>query len=440
MKKSIISLFFVFDMLVMVYSTITNISAQEDYTGYVLLVDFKGENRIPLMTDNYGSIKSRWQKQRDNQHNIKLEHNPPIAYVRNTPMEIEVAFCIFPAPPPPEKNPILVWGDGPGNIDFHGVESDPLHPDYPNNFGVYSIESEAPLPQEVGIYDPFIITWKLSLDKGETWISAGQSEHKLYTVFRDPDFDGKYPDWDSDFQSHFPISDIDIGSRNAMNVEFDPNEEQYEELILDNIFDDFRDQRILLTDGSELQYWTGPCAKGETDKDSVDYCYSGQGLIDRQTARCQGIADGFDYILDGQGIPLYPNRIKMVSIDAKVPEDIQADETSLIINPSAKALGNPNPPNHFNAHIISAYGTEQGDDFTIKTIYDPSYGYSFKCGDDNSCLSDWEDKLLQDVCIKSATPPSEDRWTYKNGWYCRPNRPGIEDTELVIDWHNDDMP
>ncbi|MFA5780111.1 MAG: hypothetical protein WC947_08225 [Elusimicrobiota bacterium] len=103
-----------------------------------------------------------------------------VAFTRNTKMKVSVKFFI--KPPSVFSGITKVKGDGPGNLDFPETDATLSG----NELTIANVECSNAFVDEIDIFDPMEIAWKVSPDGGNTWFDAGTNKNQCYITWKDP--------------------------------------------------------------------------------------------------------------------------------------------------------------------------------------------------------------------------------------------------------------
>lgn len=106
--------------------------------------------------------------------------NFPVAFVRNSVMELEASFEIKPAPKP--GTVIKIRGFG---LDGQNVPETQISGGGTNIATLPMAPLSAPLPATVAYFNPFVIDWELNVGN-EGWIAVGQSRNIVYVTLATP--------------------------------------------------------------------------------------------------------------------------------------------------------------------------------------------------------------------------------------------------------------
>jgi hypothetical protein len=104
----------------------------------------------------------------------------PTAFIRDSEMEAKAIFLMNPAVTlGPE---VRVQGDGPGAFDFSGIamlSASSLKTEF--------IHAAEPFENAVDFFDPFEISWTVSLDGGHSWCHVATSSNPIYVILDEPE-------------------------------------------------------------------------------------------------------------------------------------------------------------------------------------------------------------------------------------------------------------
>lgn len=260
------------------------------------------------------------------------------------------------------------------------------------------ILSDRPLPDAVRFYDPFRIDWKVSLDGGTTWLTAGATENRLYATLADPKTKPLYETL------------LDIGCRNAGGLSDASS-------VIAAVWNDFANRNADGTlpgvkrkamdgfnqhDGIAMRYWF---EEGSPLNRSVsDHCHQLRSILDSSSedralngvGTCQAWTELFEHTLRAQGIVtaetvvVNPARAAAgVGVGFLMKTRAFLAQSSPSLAPvgvadlwEVRGQGTPNPPrgfvNHFLLLVEGAY-------------YDPSYGTGpFRGATDDEAKHCWE--------------------------------------------------
>ncbi|NJL26871.1 MAG: hypothetical protein HC897_02805 [Thermoanaerobaculia bacterium] len=301
------------------------------------------------------------------------DHRFPVSYTRNNPLELAVTFAFEPTVN--LEIPVKIRGSGSGGLvipeTLASAENGKIRANGLTTMGV--------LPDEIRRFDPFEMTWQVSLDDGASWLEAGKSENRLFVTLADP------------ITSPLYETLLDVGTRNADGQTTD-------EAAVAAIWADFAGpipgvRRKLLDghnqgDGTEMRYWVEEGS--EPYPEVFAFCQLLEAMLDPEPVdpRLNGIgtciawSDFFHEILRALGIlgsqiiqvqSSYPETSLLVrnwtfTSTGTAPTSCApfthrtteaSDETGLA------GQGTPNPPSVFPIHSLVLFEGK---------YYEPSYG------------------------------------------------------------------
>jgi hypothetical protein len=221
----------------------------------------------------------------------------PVAYVSGSKARVEATF--FVDCPEPE---FWVWGDGPGSYDLPKIK-------FTNNnvVMVYTADMENTFTyKEVRYWEKFEINWYFSKTKNGQGELIGTSDNPLYVTHKDK---VAHPDL-----IHFNTL-LYLGCKNATG-------KKAESIIVENIFDEFKDWDVRKIGGTRKMTYYRPVAPGLP----FGLCYTAKELLIEEDGRCGAWSDFFRDILLMQGIPV--DRVSFIWNYAILPAS--EDVTTLI--------------------------------------------------------------------------------------------------------------
>ena len=210
----------------------------------------------------------QWQDP-DRDGNAADGHSWPLCFTRNTKMIVAGKWYMEPTN---LAVTIKIKGDGPGNLDF----PETMATISGNDITLTNAECSNPFTNQVDIFDPMSIDWKVSFDSGSTWCNAGNNTNQCYVTLGDP--------LTTVYQTL-----VHLGCKNA-------DGQSNADETADSIYTEFTDRIVCrVSDNEQMTYWAQGNDPGATETgdilqraDANGNCQAWSALF-RDFLRVQGI-------------------------------------------------------------------------------------------------------------------------------------------------------
>ncbi len=322
------------------------------------------------------------------------EHRFPVEYVKKDPLQVILELVI---PGIDKPTQIDITGRGPDGIEFSTslttsidtfrtqVFSSCPNPQDPNTCKL--------LPDKIKYYNPFVITWQVSIDGGAL-LDAGKTDNRLYVVYKRPSFSPFETVVDIACRTNDNITDINTAIDNIWNIFVSGKASGVRRKLKDG----FNNK-----DDVPMVFW------GSTDPPDVitvmltnsngdGSCFTWAELL-YQALLVHGVQTQVYEIVSTYKSPvrLHPDfdtaqmLFKNWFVQSPPGSALgcrQNDFTRLLskneyrpLSRNVTAQGNPNPPESFINHRLVSYNNR---------LYDPSFGVIFPSADEIT----WENAAL----------------------------------------------
>lgn len=269
---------------------------------------------------------------------------------------------------------MMIRADGPGQYDFSGQcgvdnpkdPADQLRVD--GSVATFSGQAAAPFRKTIEHFNPFVLKWSISFDRGKTWVSLGSTRNPLYTLNTAPENKILYNN------VAFIASHAAAGKQGAI-------------AIIDAIWREFADREVRRADGRLMRY-------GHPGSINVYKMLTSKSA----TAQCIAWADLLVMVFRAHGLDATSWRV--------YPGD-EYDRIGVKDIPAQGSKGQNYATTDFIMHQVVRVG------LFPRRVYDPSYGIMIEVAAGKDWRIAYENRAVARYRYKDLGYP-RDVWWIKN--------------------------